>query len=186
MHIAAVMAALQLTRVDRTAKHALVVVCCRANRHTGVAVVSRARLAADMNVHPNTAGRALSRLVDMGYLTVDKRLGKTSIWTIDPHHLELRPSPSGGDTPSPSDGQRRSLWRKEKEAQLRRSGNPYKPTGDEIRAALDPATIAACPGCDEYGWLWQGDTIHSRCNHQRVVTDLTVADLLSGEPMPRA
>jgi hypothetical protein len=30
---------------------------------------------------------------------------------------------------------------------------------------LDPALIAACPFCDEQGWLWRGDVIEGRCSH---------------------
>jgi hypothetical protein len=84
VNIAAVMAALEVWDLDRSAKHALVVVACRADAHTGVARVSIPRVAADMKVHYATAKRALERLVDAEYLTVDKWAGATSRWMLTP------------------------------------------------------------------------------------------------------
>jgi hypothetical protein len=76
MHIAAAMAALRVEDLDPTAKHALLVVCCRANQHTGLATVSTARAAADMQVARNTAAAALGRLVETGYLPWISAWGK--------------------------------------------------------------------------------------------------------------
>lgn len=196
MHIAAVMAALEIDDLDRTAKTTLIVVCCRASRHNGMAIVSRARLAADMKVHPNTVSRALNRLVDMGYLSVDRRLGKTSIWTIDPHHLELRPSPSNGDTPSPSDGERRSIGEKRRSVALAAGGgkpgswsadlprNPWlvdEETGVAVRnPILDPTAIAECVYCDDHGRLWADGRPVAQCTHR--TPDFTVEDILSIPP----
>jgi hypothetical protein len=92
MHIAAVMAVLKMSDLDHQAKHALLVVCCRANRHTAIAAVSAARAAADMKVARNTAAAALSRVVDSGYLSVDKCLGKTSRWQVNLLNLGVAPA----------------------------------------------------------------------------------------------
>jgi hypothetical protein len=86
MNIAAVMAALDIWDLDYSAKHALLVVCCRADRHTGRATVSTPRVAADMKVHYDTARRALKRLVEAGYLTVDKVPGSSAVWQVTGLH----------------------------------------------------------------------------------------------------
>ncbi|HEY1441434.1 MAG TPA: helix-turn-helix domain-containing protein [Mycobacterium sp.] len=75
MNIAAYMAACDIDDLDHTAKHAVQVICGRANRHTGAAWVSIGRLADDMGVSYNTARYALARAVEAGYLTVDKSPG---------------------------------------------------------------------------------------------------------------
>jgi hypothetical protein len=84
VNIRGVMAALDLWELDATAKHALLVVACRADRYTGMATVSTVRVAADMKVHYNTARAALRRLVEVGYLTVDKSPGLSPIWMLTP------------------------------------------------------------------------------------------------------
>jgi hypothetical protein len=80
VHIAAVMACLDVRDLDHRAKHALLVVCCRADRRTGSATVSIGRIGADMSVAYHTAQHALERAVKAGYLTVDKSPGKTPKW----------------------------------------------------------------------------------------------------------
>jgi hypothetical protein len=87
MNIAATMAALDVWDLDRTAKAALVAVCCRAHQFGGQTVMTRARLAADLHCHPVTAWRALESLVAAGYVTVDKRPGRPSVITIDLAYL---------------------------------------------------------------------------------------------------
>jgi hypothetical protein len=107
VNIAAVMAALDVWDLDRNVKHALVVVCCRADQYTGAATVSIPRVAADMKVSYRTALGALDRAVEAGYLTVDKTLGKTSTWHLtpaihasdpcNPRHRPLQPGCSAKD-----------------------------------------------------------------------------------------
>jgi hypothetical protein len=82
MNIAAVMAALEVWDLDRNAKMALLVIACRADRHTGMAEVGVPRVAADMKVGYYAAAHALDRVVKTGYLTVDKSPGRTAIWQL--------------------------------------------------------------------------------------------------------
>jgi hypothetical protein len=93
VNIAAVMAALDNWDLDHSAKHALVVVGCRANRHTGRAPVAIKRVAADMKVDYDTARRALNRVVEAGYLTVEKSVGRRSVWCLN-LAAEPRPHPA--------------------------------------------------------------------------------------------
>jgi hypothetical protein len=69
VNIAAVMATLELWDVDRNAKHAVLVVACRATVD-GVAQVSIPRVAADMGVGYYAAAHALRRAVASGHLEV--------------------------------------------------------------------------------------------------------------------
>jgi hypothetical protein len=82
VNIAAVMAALHISDLDRSAKQALVVVSCHADQHTRRAMVSIGRVAADMAVSYRTAWAALNRLVKAGYVAVDKSPGVVPIWTL--------------------------------------------------------------------------------------------------------
>jgi len=82
MNIRAVMAALDVWDLDRNAKHALVVLGCRADRHTALAEVSLGRVAADMKVGYYAASHALDRAVESGYLIVDKSPGKVPMWML--------------------------------------------------------------------------------------------------------
>ena len=84
MHIAAFMAALDVGDLDHSAKHALVMVCGRADRYTGMVRVSIPRVATDMQVSYDTARLALNRLVNNGYLTVDKSPGRSHLWMLTP------------------------------------------------------------------------------------------------------
>ena len=94
------MAALKVDDLDRNAKHALVVVCCRAHRLTASVSVSAARVSADMKVARNTASAALGRAVESGYLSVDRHPGKTSLWRLDLSKLELAPAQQLDATPA--------------------------------------------------------------------------------------
>ena len=76
------MAALDVRDVSPGAKHALQVVCCRADRYTGMARVSVGRVATDMGRNYSTARRALDELVEIGYLTVDKSPGQPNLWML--------------------------------------------------------------------------------------------------------
>lgn len=82
MNIRAAMAALELSGIDSTAAHAVLVVCCRADRYSGVAAVSTKRIAADMKVNRKTAASALTRAVTARYLAVDKRTGRSPVWRL--------------------------------------------------------------------------------------------------------
>ena len=89
MHIAAVMAVLEVWDLDRDAKTALLVVACRADQYTALAHVSIRRVAADMKVDYHTAARALQRAVDSGYLTVDKSPRQRPIWQVQARSLRV-------------------------------------------------------------------------------------------------
>jgi hypothetical protein len=91
MNIAAVMTALDLWDLDHNAKHALLVVACRVNHHSGRAAVAVPRVAADMKVSYKTALAALDRAVEAGYLNVDKSPGRTPVWRLTP--VILAPTP---------------------------------------------------------------------------------------------
>src|SRR5215831_1983142 len=75
------MAALQVDGKEPV-KHALLVICCRADRYTGMARVSIGRVAKDMGCTYNTAKTALEGLVKTGYLTVDKSAGLAHLWML--------------------------------------------------------------------------------------------------------
>jgi hypothetical protein len=82
VNISAVFVALDTWDLDRTAKMALLVLCCRADHRTGTAKVAIPRIAADLKVSYNTAQYALERVVEAGYATVDKSPGKTPKWYL--------------------------------------------------------------------------------------------------------
>jgi len=82
MNIAAVMATLDIWDLDRNAKHALLVLACRADQHTAMAEVSFGRVAADMKIGYYGATHALERVVESGYLTVDKSPGQVPLWML--------------------------------------------------------------------------------------------------------
>jgi hypothetical protein len=81
VNIAAVMAALDAELTGST-KNVLVAMCCRADRYTGVVRVSIGRVARDVGVGYKTAQRALDRLANLGYLSVDKSPGRSHLWTL--------------------------------------------------------------------------------------------------------
>lgn len=83
MHIAAVMAALDVWDLDHNAKHAVLVVACRADRYTSMCELSESRVAADMKVGRYAARHALERAVSAGYLTVDKSRGRVPLWRLN-------------------------------------------------------------------------------------------------------
>lgn len=82
MNIAAVMAALEIDDLDHMAKVSVVVVACRAHRHSGRAVLSTGRVARDMKANYTTASRALARAVEAKYLSVDKPSGLVPTWRL--------------------------------------------------------------------------------------------------------
>jgi len=172
MNIAAVMAALEVDDLDAAAKHAVVMVACRADRYTGAALVSVGRVARDMHCHPETARRALQRAVDAGYLLVEKSVGKPSLWRLDPQRFAAPPPAPDRDTSRP--------WvaTKDVEGESQGGGAAVDPhIVDPHIAARTRAAIAACAHCDEFGWLWRDGIIVGRCTH-RTVTDLTIDELL--------
>jgi hypothetical protein len=82
LNISAVFVALDTWDLDRTAKMALLVLCCRADHRSGMVRVPISRVAADLKVSYNTAQYALERVVEAGYVTVDKSPGKTPKWYL--------------------------------------------------------------------------------------------------------
>jgi hypothetical protein len=203
MNIRAVMASLDIYGIDHMAKVALTAVACRADQHTGEATVSIGRIAADVGAHYDTARRALVRLVEYGYLSVVDKRGMTPTWKIDLAVLD-REVPRGlcGGTSRSVQGDLAVLdrdvgvrRRKTKEAppsttsKLADDGagdNGRAAAQAEMAAACDPAAIAACNYCDDFGWLWRDATIRGRCSHRptRAVTALTVDDVLADIDAP--
>ena len=114
MNITAVMATLDLWDLDHSAKHALLVIACRADR-AGVASVSIPRAAADMQASYNTARAALDRVVKAGYLTVDKWPGQTSTWHLTPSITRGVPRQLAKGTPSTIDGDPIN-WQRDKDS----------------------------------------------------------------------
>jgi DNA-binding transcriptional regulator PaaX len=84
VHITAAMATLEVDDLDAMARFALLVVCCRVDYPKVSARVGTTRLAANMGVHYDTARRALQRVVNAGYLTVDNSPGRAPKWTLTP------------------------------------------------------------------------------------------------------
>jgi hypothetical protein len=187
VNIAAVMAALDVWDLDHAAKHALVTVCCRADRHTGIAVVPVSRLAADMKVSYKTARLALLRAVDAGYLAVDKRAGAASTWRLTSvmvTYPRREPgSPGVGEPGSPTKESLEKTISASHPAQLAGAGENhrgYAASRAEMNRACNPDNIAACPYCDEHGWLYNHDNhVVGRCDHQRATSELTLDDVLN-------
>jgi hypothetical protein len=165
------MAALDVWDIDHTAKHALVVVCCRADREHGIARIAVGRVAADMKVNYTTAHRALQRLVDNGYLSVVKSPGRASTWCLNLVHWRIPPSEQVTTTSCIRVTTKESL---EKTKERGSSAAAWE-------AARDPAAIVACPHCDEHGTLWRGDAVVGHCSHQRAVSDLTLNEVIGHE-----
>lgn len=186
VNIAAVMAALDVWDLDHAAKHALVTVCCRADRYTGVAQVAIPRVAADMKVSYKTAQRALRRAVDAGYLTVDNQAGAASNWRLTPVMVTGVPRDPGSRAPRDPGSRAKESLEKDRSAshpaRLAGAGENrrgYAASRAEMNHACDPVNIAACPYCDEHGWLYNDDnSVVGRCDHQREVSDLTLDDVL--------
>jgi hypothetical protein len=177
VNIAAYMTACNVTDLDSSAKSALRAVAGRANQHTGRAWVSTTRIAADMGVSWRTAKRALDRLIEAGYVTVDKSCGKRSGWQLTPVIHDTRPLSPRPTTPVTVTGVRIN-------GEVLRSESAHA-VGENLpvltsrqRHALDPVNIVDCPHCDEFGWVWRGDVIRGRCSHQPLVTGLTLDDIL--------
>jgi hypothetical protein len=153
MHIAAVMAALDVWDLDRSAKQALLVLACRADRYTAMASVSIGRVATDMSVNYDTAQAALTRLVDSGYLIVDKSPGRSSIWQLTSRMVREVPTEPAGttsrmvreDLPNPSRGE--GVFREKQGAPSRRS---RKPASDDAGENPEPRRAAFAAGS---GWL---------------------------------
>ena len=136
MNIRAVMAALDVWDLDRNAKHALVVLGCRADRHTALAEVSLGRVAADMKVGYYAASHALDRAVESGYLIVDKSPGKVPMWMLtsavnlrDPGKTSAVP-PRSEQQPPRSDRGLRSLKEKETDSAAASLADPA--SGDAV------------------------------------------------------
>jgi hypothetical protein len=100
MNIAGVMAALDDWELDHSAKHAYLVLWCRADRHTAAATVPIPRIAADMKVAYATARRALQRLEDSGRVAVDKHPGFSTTWRLV-RAPEARGGPPSHARPTP-------------------------------------------------------------------------------------
>jgi hypothetical protein len=82
VNIRAAMAALAAAGLDHMAKMAVLVVACRADRHTGAATLSIDLVASDLEVTAQTARRALYRAVDAGWLTVENHCGQPNVWRL--------------------------------------------------------------------------------------------------------
>jgi hypothetical protein len=137
MNIAAVMAALDIDDLGHAAKHAVQVIACRADRHTGAVTVSVVRVGTDMGVDRDTARLALADAVGGGYLAVDKPPGKTPTWQLTP--LVFRgvdgPSPRGESAGYPADSQVRPPQESAGEGErLRRSTGRVPPAPARPRA----------------------------------------------------
>jgi hypothetical protein len=98
------MAILDLYDLDHMTKMGLLVVGCRAGRFDAIAAASIPRVAADLQVHYDTAKRALDRLDAAGILTPSKSPGRTSRWEINPAVYQPRGTPrSVQDNPADLD-----------------------------------------------------------------------------------
>lgn len=129
------MAALKVSGLDRTTKQALVTVCCHADRRSAATFVSTSVLAAEMVVERHTVSRALGRLADGGYLSVERRLGKTSRLRIDLEHLEALPGTSDVPTPGTSDVPHKDLLKETIKERVRtREDGQVKVNSDPARA----------------------------------------------------
>lgn len=134
MNIDAAMAALEVWDLDRNAKHALLVVCCRADYPAGYAEVSINRVAADMKVHYTTARDALARVVEAGYVIVAKSVGKTPIWRVNLAGTSRQPrgnlAPQDRDHLAPQDRELRNYKDKDLAPPLRSSEPPSGAAGE--------------------------------------------------------
>jgi hypothetical protein len=163
VNIAAVMAALDITDLDHYAKQAAVVVACRADRTTGTAEVSAARVAADMSVHPNTARKALRRAVDAGRISVEFRRGYPPRFdvrplytptssTVYPYTQEVR----GTDTLGVAEGVFGELQKEGARPTSPRTAGAHNP-----QPTTEPPPVRRhpphCWRCDGTGWVQTED-----------------------------
>jgi hypothetical protein len=176
VNIAALMAALEVADIGATAKHALVVICARADRYTGMARVGIPRVAADMGRSYNTARAALGELVEYGYLTVDKSAGRSHLWMLTPSVVAGVPHQSTNTTPSTIDGDPINLYRGEgvfrenQGAPSRRSRQAASDGAGENLPAAGPALRLVNPGncrrCLGTGWAVGPGGQSYQCHHR--------------------
>jgi hypothetical protein len=168
MNIAAVMAALEVHELDRTAKQVVVILACRADM-SGAARVSIERIANDCEVSYGTAWRALQRAMSAGYITAETVGRNGRSWHLSsrvharavrafatPEIARLRPN---GRAPTRTEG---SLRRKEKDGDavpltLRANGVAYvvddpAPSGPLYDSLVKIARASA----EAKGELWDG------------------------------
>jgi hypothetical protein len=145
--------------LDRAAKAVLVAIAYHANRQ-GRAWPSVATLCRDTGYGQAAVRRAIHRLTESGHLTVIHKPGTALILDMTALIVDV-------DRAHPERGNR-------KEPQ-RTSAPPRAATEGGDGAYHDPGAIAACSYCDEFGWLWRGNTIRGRCSHRptRATTSLT-------------
>jgi len=155
VHIAAYMAALDVWDVSPAAKHALQVICGRADRYTGMARVSIPRVATDMGRTYNTALKALDELLETGYLTVDKSPGQANLWMLT---TRLTPATTAGvplqsthPTPATTAGDPCNLYRGKESLEKSKEAPPPRSlqaasggTGENL--GDPPRHIAFAPG----------------------------------------
>jgi hypothetical protein len=99
MNIAAAMNALKVEDLDRTAKHALLVLACHADESTASATVSVRRLATDLGLSYGATWKALHRAARAGYLNadpVDKHPSKARTWHLR-SRADARPRSRAGE-----------------------------------------------------------------------------------------
>jgi hypothetical protein len=175
VHIAAVMAALEVWDLDRSAKHALVVVCCRADRYTGMARVSVGRVALDMAVNYDTARIALNGLVKTGYLTVDKSPGRSHLWMLTSRLTREVPRGLTADTSrltreGVADLQRgEGVFREKQGAPTRRSQQAASVAAGENQSVPGPALRLVADRCDRCagtGWMVGPGGQSYECHHR--------------------
>jgi hypothetical protein len=176
MNIAAYMAALDVWDVSPAAKHALQVLCGRADRYTGMARLSIGRVAADMGRNYSTARRALGELVDTGYVTVDKLPGLPHLWMLTSRVVHQVPS-APATTTSRMVHEDLVHWQRGKESLEKTkeapSPRPRQAAGDgagENLPAAAPALRLVNPGncrrCLGTGWAVGPGGQSYQCHHR--------------------
>ena len=164
MNIICAMDALKVTDLDRTARHALLVLACHADRTSASATVSIERLADELGVGYGTAWRALHRAMKAGYLEaqpVDKHPSEPRVWL-----LRGRASARDGVARGMSKGRApaRDLKKKiEKDWSARDAHSPQAVSAGAVENGNGAGRHPDSCSCGGTGWLAGADATVSRC-----------------------
>ena len=161
------MDALKVDDLDSTARHALLVLACHADRSTASATVSIERLAGELGVAYGTAWRAVHRAMKAGYLDaepVDNHPNRPRVWL-----LNARPrSRAGANEVARLAPNRRAPARdlrifKEKRLETPSFAHREAATDGAVENGNGASHHADSCACGGTGWLAGVDATVTRC-----------------------
>ena len=177
MNITAWRAACRCRDLDPGAKHALQTICGHLARPPAAAVeLPIGQLAVDMGKHYDTARRAVVRLVEAGYLSVENRIGRPAYLVLNLERLGVNLADSAeGDladsartprgirpnTSSKIRDPKKDLMDTYGSGETRSTSKRRRPAAERNGAA--PRHPPDCPHCDGTGWTDNTDGTVTRC-----------------------